>query len=55
MPEKHRELSKFIDYLESWNRKKPLWIHLKGQPGVGKTYFINLLFTKKLTDYTTLF
>ena len=55
MPEKHRELSKFVDYIESWNRKNPLWIHLKGQPGVGKTYFIDLLLTKKLTDYTTLF
>ncbi|MFQ5585158.1 MAG: ATP-binding protein, partial [Calditrichia bacterium] len=55
MPEKTRELKQLTDILHTWRSDKPLWIHLEGGPGSGKSYFIEMVLKGIFHEYAPVF
>lgn len=55
MPEKTRELKQLTEILHTWHSEEPVWIHLEGGPGSGKSYFITIVLKGILREYAPVF
>ena len=52
---RNSELKKIDTILENWDKDKPLWIHIRGEIGSGKSHLIRYLYEKSLPDFMLLY
>jgi hypothetical protein len=52
---RNSELKKIHTILENWDKDKPLWIHIRGEIGSGKSHLIRYLYEQSLPDFMLLY